>query len=250
MDQKRTQRIMGIVIVIALVIILFPLLFSKNETAPTVANIKTPPFPEPVANPDNNTVAENNAVEHTNPEQGIKNDATLSESSPMMPGNEQTQNETNSPQKMAPEANNEAVSNVIPAEPAESSALKAESSPLEEAHPTKSDFQKIKPVKKAILIQTPKSTSSHKDPVFYNKVAWVVQLGSFKDKNNAHKLANRLRAAGFSAFTREIQAKQGNQLRVYVGPEFKQFAAVKLSSKIEHELNLKGIVIPYRPLRL
>src|SRR5436190_21697270 len=45
MDKRKTQRILGILVIIALVIILFPLLFSKNEIS-TTASITAPVFPD------------------------------------------------------------------------------------------------------------------------------------------------------------------------------------------------------------
>ncbi|MES2218548.1 MAG: SPOR domain-containing protein, partial [Pseudomonadota bacterium] len=55
------------------------------------------------------------------------------------------------------------------------------------------------------------------------KAAWIVQLGSFKNKLNAERLTNSLRAKGYKAFT--LETKSNGQTRVCVGPEFKQMAA-------------------------
>lgn len=247
MDQKRTQRIMGIIIVIALVIVLFPLLFSKNESTPTIATIKTPPFPEPVttASTSSDTLAVPEVAKDNTLAPETKADTQVHE--PESVKMEQTTQLQSAPTNAT---NDVAVPGQADAELPPPPVLTSEETLLPEKalspHETKS-------IKRAVLIQTQKK-SSHKNhlanPLTYNKAAWVVQMGSFKDKNNARRLTDRLRAAGFAAFTREVEAKKGTQMRVYVGPEFKQFAAVKLSSKIEHEMNLHGIVIPYNPLRL
>jgi DedD protein len=76
----------------------------------------------------------------------------------------------------------------------------------------------------------------------------VIQLGSFKDKNNAERLTNSLRAKGYKAFT--FETKSNGQTRVYVGPEVKQVAASTLASKIAQEMSLQGIVLAYKPLEL
>lgn len=78
------------------------------------------------------------------------------------------------------------------------------------------------------------------------QAGWVVQMGSFHNKDNAQRLANTLRAKGYKAFTREVKSST----RVYVGPEFKQASAESLADKIQHEMNMQGIVITYRPLEL
>ncbi len=46
MEQKKVQRIIGILVVISLIIIVMPLLFGKNFPVQESANIKAPPFPD------------------------------------------------------------------------------------------------------------------------------------------------------------------------------------------------------------
>jgi DedD protein len=83
------------------------------------------------------------------------------------------------------------------------------------------------------------------------KPAWVVQMGSFKEKSNAHRLVNQLRNSGFKAFTHVVTSPNGAvRTRVYIGPEFKQASALKLSNKVEQEVKLRGYVIPYKPMAL
>lgn len=55
-----------------------------------------------------------------------------------------------------------------------------------------------------------------------NNVAWVIQLGSFKNKANALRLVNELRASGYRAFIKQIPATFGQSTRVFVGPEKKR----------------------------
>lgn len=78
------------------------------------------------------------------------------------------------------------------------------------------------------------------------KGAWIVQLGSFKSKINAERLTNSLRARGYKAFTRETRGN--GQIRVFVGPENQQVAAASLASKLEQEVNLRGIVMSSQSL--
>jgi DedD protein len=80
------------------------------------------------------------------------------------------------------------------------------------------------------------------------KTAWVVQMGSFKSKDNAIHLTNRLRAKGYKAFTYET--KSNGQTRVYVGPEFKQATAAVLVNRIQHEIDMQGVIVSYNPLAL
>src|SRR3990167_1118460 len=58
MEKKKIQRIIGIVVIMALVVIVMPLLVTKNDfTIQEAAQIKAPPFPE-----EQQRVAENQPV--------------------------------------------------------------------------------------------------------------------------------------------------------------------------------------------
>ena len=110
----------------------------------------------------------------------------------------------------------------------------------------------------ASVMQTPTTTTTsqaksplktlHDDLTQLKKTAWVVQMGSFKNHDNATRLTNALRAKGYKAFTYET--KTNGQVRVYVGPEFKPVAANQLISKIEHDTHMRGVLVSYKPLEL
>lgn len=92
-------------------------------------------------------------------------------------------------------------------------------------------------------------SNTHKKIAEFTEVkpmAWVVQLGVFKEKNNALKLVNQLRANGYRAFI----ANNGEITKVFVGPENKQNAAHILASRLEQEMHIHGIVINYKPFTL
>src|SRR5262249_49589734 len=83
-----------------------------------------------------------------------------------------------------------------------------------------------------------------------SKAAWVIQLGSFKNKANALRLVNQLRANGYHAFIQKISTTFGEHTRVFVGPENKRMTANALANRLESEMHVKGIVISYQPLTL
>jgi cell division septation protein DedD len=80
--------------------------------------------------------------------------------------------------------------------------------------------------------------------------AWVVQIGSYKSKENALRIVNQLRANGYHAFIQEISTSFEKATRVYVGPEPKQAHAETLAHRLQAEMNLKGVVVSYQPLTL
>lgn len=80
--------------------------------------------------------------------------------------------------------------------------------------------------------------------------AWVIQIGSFKNKTNALRLVNQLRANGYKAFIQQVSTERGDGTRVFVGPENKQMIARALANRLETHMHLKGVVISYKPLAL
>lgn len=82
------------------------------------------------------------------------------------------------------------------------------------------------------------------------EAVWVIQLGSFKNKANALRLVNQLRASGYRAFIQQVSTDGGDSTRVFVGPEAQQASARELATQLESNLHLRGFVISYKPLTL
>ncbi len=80
--------------------------------------------------------------------------------------------------------------------------------------------------------------------------AWVVQIGSFKNKTNALRLVNKLRLNGYHAFMQHVAMTAGENTRVFVGPESQHARARTLAQRLESDLHVKPIVISYKPLTL
>lgn len=83
-----------------------------------------------------------------------------------------------------------------------------------------------------------------------NSAAWVIQVGSYKNKANALRIVNELRANGYRAFIQEISSIEGDHTRVYVGPENKRTNALALADRLNNHMHVQGIVISYQPLTL
>lgn len=75
--------------------------------------------------------------------------------------------------------------------------------------------------------------------------AWVVQLASFSNEQNALKLRDQLRAKGYTTFVEAVDAKGTKVFRVRVGPELDRLRAEAIREKLEKELKIKGIVSRY-----
>lgn len=270
MDKRKTQRILGILVIIALVIILFPLLFSKNDVTQT-ANIAAPSFPTqqkaPTTTAINNNIDQPNTVTNDNQSAANENVATPVEPdsniASIMNKTEPTATSVASPTEVQDPIQAAVTEDTIPATAEENVEVKTVDQANEDAQkaPAKVSSNETietlpiqKPVKKPHSVKTSKAKKSKEiihEVASLNKAAWVIQMGSFKNKDNARSLTDKLRAAGYNAFTKEIKSVKGNlRTRVYVGPEFKEAEATKISHKIQRDLNLPNIVLPYKPLAL
>ena len=72
--------------------------------------------------------------------------------------------------------------------------------------------------------------------------AWVIQVGSFNQSDNARKLRDRLRSAGYDTFIERVETPKGVVFRVRVGPFLERNRAESLRDTINKQQNLKGIV--------
>ncbi|MEO7325829.1 MAG: SPOR domain-containing protein [Dokdonella sp.] len=72
---------------------------------------------------------------------------------------------------------------------------------------------------------------------------WAVQLGAMKAPEDANKLRDRLKNAGFVAFVDKVNANGSTLWRVRAGPEVDRGAADKLKAGIKDKLKLDGIVV-------
>lgn len=77
------------------------------------------------------------------------------------------------------------------------------------------------------------------------KVGFAVQVGAFSDAAEAGALRERLRAAGFSAFTETVNTDKGKLTRVRAGPVIDRAAADQLKSQIQTKTGVDGIVRPH-----
>ena len=72
---------------------------------------------------------------------------------------------------------------------------------------------------------------------------WAVQLGALKTVEDAHKLRDRVKAAGFAAFVDKVDANGTTLWRVRAGPEVERGAADKLRASIKDKLKLDGMIV-------
>lgn len=77
---------------------------------------------------------------------------------------------------------------------------------------------------------------------------WVVQLGVFRNFENAHRLVADLRKAGFQAHVFPKQPKSGDLARVVVGPDVSKDKLSDQAVQLEKLTGLKGQLVRFNPL--
>jgi len=74
---------------------------------------------------------------------------------------------------------------------------------------------------------------------------WVVQMGSFSSEQNALRLRDKLRKAGFVTQVEKVRVDAKSLYRVRVGPYLERAEADRDQAKLDKQLNLKGRVLSY-----
>jgi DedD protein len=74
---------------------------------------------------------------------------------------------------------------------------------------------------------------------------WAVQVGAFQAEADAKARRDKLRGAGFTAFTDTVRAEKGTLYRVRVGPEAQRANAERLRDALKARLQIDGIVVPH-----
>ena len=114
---------------------------------------------------------------------------------------------------------------------------------------TKSSDDKITNKSKAITKPAVKLANKRAKPLpekAIAKEAWVIHLGSFKDKDNVAQLLKKLKAKGYTPFTKPIKTKQGTLTKVIIGPELIKSAMVKKLPALKKLTGIQGKVASFQ----
>lgn len=107
-----------------------------------------------------------------------------------------------------------------------------------------------KPVQKPAEAPKPAVASAPKPATTPSATAasgtgFAVQVGAFSKATDATALRDRLRAAGFSAFTENVATDKGTLTRVRVGPVLNRAEADQLKAQLKSKSGVDGIVRPH-----
>lgn len=73
--------------------------------------------------------------------------------------------------------------------------------------------------------------------------AFALQVGTFHNNENAEKLRDKLRKAGYASFVVPVVEKDRKTYRVRIGPELEKFRLLQINKKIKKKFKLDGYVV-------
>lgn len=82
-------------------------------------------------------------------------------------------------------------------------------------------------------------------PPAASNIGYAIQLGAFANPDEAARLRDRARAAGFAAFVEQVRTDHGTLNRVRVGPFVDRAAADAARAQVQGKLGVAGIVRPH-----
>lgn len=104
--------------------------------------------------------------------------------------------------------------------------------------------QPAKPAEAAAAAPKPVAPPSAPAPAAPD-TGFAVQVGAFGNAAEATRLRDRLRAAGFTAFTESVNSDKGALTRVRVGPVLTRAEADRLRSQVSAKAGVSGMVRPH-----
>jgi DedD protein len=286
MEKKTKHRILGVLVIIGLIVILLPFFQSEHELSSETTLVKAPPFPgqsvqvsandpsqaasyDPEAEQQSAPAAAKPVESNVNqqPDDTISKQHNAVVTPPQITDDSQTVNAApaEKPQlkpvadTVSQDSGTQLSDDVVQVDKPQNKPNSAKKVPRQISsvkHSSPADQVQIISHNSAHAYKTGAAavevTQSISDNGLFalKNAVWVIQMGSFKNKVNALRLVNRLRASGYPAFIQKMSTTFGESTRVFVGPRANKDSANALAKKIDAEMHLHGIVVSYKPLTL
>lgn len=248
MNQAMRQRLLGILVLVALASILMPLLldFRAGEQVDTRTQLPPSPQIQPVPLPSLEQPAAQTTPEELPPAPAAAEPVELP------------------PVVAAPPPKPAAPPPVVAGHRPEAPAKSQEAPAKAQEASAKAQEVPAKPQKAPVQSKTapfelpeadPRSAQSRtsavpKEPGLDAQGmprAWVLQLGVFAQEKNALDLRNRLQAGGHRAFVQAAKAGQPRAYRVFVGPKMTRAQLFAEQRELERKFKIKPMVVPFAP---
>lgn len=215
------QRIVGALVLISLAVIFVPMLFDEPHTERTSKTIE---LPEEPAFP---------SVDVSEP----ADQPAPVEESPAFTVEEQ------SPADQVPAANTMSEPVAVDApEPKPAPAPEQQPVAITEPQPEPAPVREKEPAKAADSGTSVKPEEN----VEYSRAlegAWLVQLGSFGNAENASRLRDKVREKGYAAYTQSVERGDMTLTRVFSGPFVNEDEARSAKSRLDKSFSLNSLVM-------
>ena len=76
--------------------------------------------------------------------------------------------------------------------------------------------------------------------------SWVLQVASFREASHAKALTQKLLKAGYTAYSRQSQYKNGSVVRVYIGPKLDKSELVKIKEDVDAAYDVSSMVLEFK----
>ena len=208
MNDVLKQRLVGALILVALGVVFWPIIFVQPGDRPSAEQPRIPPRPQintsPIEPPDQVGLRSVQEVEAR-----VQMEEVLSAAEPLEP-------------EPSPALEPEPAEEQAPAEPPEQQP--ATERPTRDTAPEKlaMDSQGV-------------------------PVAWILQVASVSNAEKAEQLRQRLLQKDRKAYTRKVKRDGREFYRVYVGPKFERARLETMKSEVDREFGVNSLIVRYVP---
>jgi len=224
------QRIIGAVVLVSLAVIFIPMLFEEPHQQKTTEILEIPQKPE--------VPAFTIEIPETS-DAGKQSVDDLADSTDDAVGGKSSGSLANSP---APSAM-----------PADTEASRLDATVTEQSVSTPQARIATTPAAKDPVAPEPiaESTASVSPPKSATREqgaskAWLVQIGTFRNRQGAEKIRDELRASGTPSYLMDIVSGNVPMVRVYAGPTETRQQAERLKVKVDDRYKLQSLVVTYK----
>ena len=78
-------------------------------------------------------------------------------------------------------------------------------------------------------------------------IAYTLQVVSMASRDDADKVAQKLKSLNYKAYVVEVERPEGARYRVYVGPKYEKAALAPVKRAVDKALSVESIVVRYWP---
>lgn len=227
MEQPLKQRLVGAVVLVALAVIFVPMLLNGPVQRGQVSvPVEIPPKPE--VKPSSQLPQPDSETARQPPPERVTQ-------SP-----EPVDSETAEPP--APDASQAAAQDESSGAQPSQSAASDESAPVEESGGTEAEADN-KAAGKAEEEPQDQSAGAENPPEAAKQGNWAVQVGGFRNRDNALSLRDKLRGKGYDVYVDDTDWKGKPLYRVRLGPVMSEDDAKTLLGRVQKQEDIKGIVV-------